>query len=392
MKIRKIALWCAMFALAIIAIVSLAAGVKNGMTTLKDFQWLPAKILASGQNPYLYSLKHLSWQGWPKIDANQVPSCLLLLYPWTLMSYAMANSFWALCNLAFTAIFCLYVFKLFFASDAPLKVKGNYWIVVLLLLSGMPLRMVIGNGQHLLFSLAFFAPALYYAMKKRENLAGVLLALCFFKYTSVAPMCLVFVAIGAWRTIMIGAGLHVAATVGCGIYLHENPITLVLQSFEVGAMLLTGAGCTDIVSALTRCGCDWASKLSLPMYAIFGVMSLLVAMRNCIGNVLLKLSTLTMLAIVMFYHRTYDLVALIIPCIWAMDVLLTNGKRNLARITALVILVNVAYVFYGLKILDVLGVCSLIYQLSVPIMEHVVALFLFVLCVQRPCQELESSH
>ena len=200
--------WCRLFLWGMAwgcAALSLAIGFKNGFREY-DFQWDPAKLLAMGDNPYIYSLGHkaIPYEGFMQkyIDANQVPSCLLLLLPFTYLPQLLANQIWDVCNLVFTAVFLCYLYKCFFAGKS---FADKFVWAVLVFLSGTPLRMLIGNGQHLMFSLAFFMPAYYYASKGRRYLSGVLLALSAFKYTTIAPLAFIFVFRRWWRPIGRGA-------------------------------------------------------------------------------------------------------------------------------------------------------------------------------------------
>ncbi len=349
-SVKNVCRWGGLSVLLVLAVVSLAVGLRNGIVNHVDFQWMPAKIMLGGENPYVYSLNHLPWRTWMQIDANQIPSCLLLLAPWTLMDYPLANAVWAFCNIVFTGMFLFFVYKVFFA-DASVAVRNGFVWIMLLLLCGTPLRVTIGNGQHVMFSLAFFMSALFCELQGRHVLSGVLMALCFFKYTTVAPMLLVFVMLRAWKPIVVGAGLHIAATLGLSLYLHESPVTLVLQSLKVGSML-TGAGDADPLSLLAFCDVSNHADFALPCYAFYGLLAFVVVW---IGkkDVVLKLAMLAVVANVMFYHRIYDFVTLVFPLVY---VLLhwTETDRCGRAVRALTV-VNVAWTFFGERVFAALG-------------------------------------
>ena len=368
--------------LALAAVVSLAQGLRNGIVNHIDFQWMPAKIMMDGENPYLYSLNNLPWRTWSRIDANQIPSCLLLLAPWTFLDYPVANTAWAVCNLLFIAVFVYYLYKTFFAKDAPIRLTFGFLFVALVFLVGTPLRMLVGNGQHLMFSLAFFMPALYYCLRGRPILSGVLMALCFFKYTTVAPLLLVFLGLRAWKAIFVGAGLHVLATLGVALYLHESPIVLVVQSLQTGAML-TGQGTSDLASLASVLGLSGVSTIALATYAVGGILAL------CIGwfgrrNIVWQLACLAVLSNVMFYHRGYDYVSLVFPLLFVVQLL--SVRRTLSKMERLIVgltAVDVMYMFFVMRVFPV--------PFLMPALEHVLLVCLLA-CRRRECVPLEKVN
>lgn len=362
--------------LALAAVISLAQGLRNGIVNHIDFQWMPAKIMMDGENPYLYSLNNLPWRTWSRIDANQIPSCLLLLAPWTLLDYPVANTVWAFCNLLFIAVFVCYLYKTFFAKDAPIRLPFGFLFVALVFLAGTPLRMLVGNGQHLMFSLAFFMPALYYCLRGRPVLSGVLMALCFFKYTTVAPLLLVFIGLRAWKAIAVGAGLHILATLGMALYLHESPIVLVVQSLQTGA-ILTGQGTSDLASLAHSFGIPCVSTIAFTTYAVCGILAL------CIGwfgrrDIVWQLACLSVLSNVMFYHRGYDYVSLVFPLLFAVQRL--SERRVLSKMERLIvglIALDVMYMFFVMRVVSV--------PLVMPILEHILLACLVVWPFTNSC-------
>ena len=348
--------------LALAAVVSLAQGLRNGIVNHIDFQWMPAKIMMDGENPYLYSLNHLPWRTWSRIDANQIPSCLLLLAPWTFLDYPVANTVWAVCNLLFIVVFVYYLYKTFFAKDVPIRLPFGFLFVALVFLAGTPLRMLVGNGQHLMFSLAFFMPAVYYCLRGRQVLSGVLMALCFFKYTTVAPLLLVFIGLRAWKAILVGAGLHVLATLGVALYLHESLIVLVIQSLQTGAML-TGQGTSDLASLASVLGLPGVSTIALATYVVCAILAL------CVGwfgrrNIVWQLACLAVLSNVMFYHRGYDYVSLVFPLLFVVQIL--SERRTLSKMESLIVVLIAVDVMYMSFVMRVFPVPFLM-----PVLEHV---------------------
>ena len=330
------------------AALSLAVGFKNGFQEF-DFQWDPAKLLAMGDNPYPYSLEHkaIPYEGFMQkyIDANQVPSCLLLLLPFTFLPQLLANQVWDVCNLFFTAVFLLYLYKSFFEGRA---VADRFVWVALLFLSGTPLRELLGAGQHLMFSFAFFMPAYYYSTKGRWTLSGVLLALSAFKYTTIAPMAFIFLFRRWWRPVLIAVVLHLVATIGCGLYIHESPFVLVVQSLKVGAGLTAGGAC-DLASLMRQIGLDQYRTIWATIYYVVfsGLLVGLLFMKK--RDDLLSLSLLGVISSVMFYHRSYDFVVLVFPL--ALVLVNKGNETQPFRILKWVVYIMIFWAFYGMRIL-----------------------------------------
>ena len=151
--IRKFVFICVWSVLTLLVIASVLQGVSNGFRLI-DFQWKPIRLMMIGENPYLYSINKVPFLG-GVVDANQVPSCLLLLAPFAFLSYQTATIIWAFCNLVFTFLFMIFLYRLFKWKGCSSQVFIFLSIVLLL---STPWRVLIGNGQHLLFSLAFFIP------------------------------------------------------------------------------------------------------------------------------------------------------------------------------------------------------------------------------------------
>ena len=366
----------------ILVAVSIAIGVKNGWREF-DFQWDPAKLLAMGDNPYLYSLEHkaVPYEGFMQkyVTANQLPSCLLLLLPFTFLPQLLANQVWDIFNLFFSATFLFYFYRVFFKGR---HASHMFPLMVVLLFVGTPWRVLIGNGQHLMFSLAFFFAAYYYSTKGRDTLSGILLALSAFKYTTIAPMAFIFVVERKWKPLLIAASMHIVATIACGLYLNTSPVTLVAQSLQVGAML-TSSGRADIASMLTQFQIGDAGLIATIGYCVFGTLLVSVALVNSRDS-LLKLSTFAILSNVMFYHRGYDFVTLLLPLAYV----ITSGFRKsvLHQLVLLLSALSVAWIFFGSKLLHI---ASRFDVLICTALQHAL---LFALLATVFCHSCKSNH
>lgn len=318
----------------------------NGLREF-DFQWDPAKLLMMGDNPYLYTLEHkaIEHPGFMQqyIDANQFPSCLLLLAPWTLLPQLAANYAWSFCNVVFSVVFLVFLYKTFFEGR---EYSHHFAWVPVLLLTGVPWRVLVGNGQHLMFSLAFFMPAYYYATKEKWSLSGVLLALSGFKYTTIAPIALVFVVHKWWKPVCIALTLHIAANIWAGFHLHESPLTLIIQSLQCSGRL-TAQGDADMASLVSYFGCGGAEGWATVGYVVFGLALLVIVLRKSCRNDTLTLSLLAVISNIMFYHRAYDFVSMIFPLAFVLANL--HDKRLHVRVVSFLSMLNILWLFWPAK-------------------------------------------
>lgn len=307
---------------------------------LLDFQWDPAKILVRGENPYLYTLEGRTFMG-QIVHGNQVPSCLLLLTPWTLIPIQFASKTWVASNLFFTCMCLFYIRRIWFADD--IRRPFGFAFVALALFSMGCTHNLLSVGQHLLFSLAFFFAGYHYAQQGRTWLSGIMVAFSLFKYTTIFPLLLIFIVLRQYKPLIIAAAIHIALTVFAGIWTGYSPVVLILQSFEVSNKLLLGEGIGDIASVLHMCGVADYGSYAIYGYAFFSVLFLLVAFTGR-KDPLLKLSIFAVGSNFMFYHRGYDLVVWIIPLIYA--TLLADKRDWKSRVIVAITFACVAFCCY----------------------------------------------
>ena len=342
-------IWLFGAVLTVAAAASVVAGFVNGWREY-DFQWDPAKLLFMKDNPYLYTLqrKPVLHPGFMQqyIDANQVPSCLMLLAPFTLLPQLTANYVWDVCNLLFTATFLLLVWKLWLKE----KGAGVFWVVTCLFLAGMPWRNLVGNGQHLMFSLSFFIASIWAAERRRFWLAGILLAFSMFKYTTTAPMALVFICRRELKPLIVCGVMHIAMTLWAGWWLDECPVALILQAFTAGSMLVA-QGQADIASLVVSLSSSKADARfwAFAGYVIWGFVCAFVALwRRHDNDWYLRLTILAIASNVLCYHRSYDFVTLIFPMV--LVVRDWPAKKIIDRMIVGITALNVGWFFWGMKI------------------------------------------
>ena len=300
--------------LALMALVSLGAGAKNAVMFSQDFQWDAAKALCLKMDPYelsqnpdgVYENTSLSEfyrlftdEGLKqKMEANQFPSLLLLLFPYTLFGPFTARILWLVSNVLFTVGIAFLLKKTLFKELSDFE----YYVVILLMIAGTPFRNQLGVGQHTLFSFFFFMLALWLdktEIKGQRTLISLSLAVCYFKYTLTAPLVLYFIYRKRYREVAASVITHVVLTVFSALWLKKSVLYMLTAPLKV-AMNLSSEGGLDI-GALTGGG-----TVSLVIGGMIGVFLVILSVRLPEGNDNLLLGVLILWSLIMTYHRTYD--------------------------------------------------------------------------------------
>lgn len=327
--------WTVLYLLmALMAIVSIYEGIANGLVWSQDFQYDAATALRSGYDPYDMSLsfdeeslpdvpclkgfyEYYDGLGTPqRMEANQFPSLLYILVPYTLMPYNAARVMWVMTNIICTAVIIWLLKKTFMVQvDERL-----YPVFMMLMLAGTPWRNQMGVGQHTLFAVAFFLLAVFVTEggKQEEQeetkpalitpgdvAAGLLLSLSYLKYTVTAPLALYFIYKRKWKAFLISLVPHILLT-GVAAAVLKKPYTdMIIKPLKV-ASALAGEGSIDI-GALTK-----GSPAGLFVTATVMLFLLGMAFLMPKGNDELFISLAALLSLVMTYHRTYDFFIMII--------------------------------------------------------------------------------
>ena len=304
--------------LVLLAAVSAGRGVWNATArpnASQDFQWDSARVLLQRQNPYAAALS-----GAPtavdgiqpgRIEPNQVPSCLILLWPFAALPWPLAKWAWAMANLGFTGLLLAVTFRLFLPGAPAWK----YVAVTCLFLIGTPWRNLIGNGQHLLFSLAFFVWAVALAERGRPLRSGLVLALSFFKYTTIFALLPLFLKKRWGMPILIAFGVHGVLHLFACIWLRTDPITLMLQPLRIGARLRAN-GIVDVFALWQRLAPDRTVFVPAAAGLLLLGAGIVLARRAQAGADLLALSFLAVLSMLVVYHHNYDFVVFLFPLVW----------------------------------------------------------------------------
>ncbi len=304
-------------ALVVCAALSAFQGAKNAVEFSQDFQWDAARALRDGMDPYEMSyLSQISEEDAPalaafyrmftdrgltqKMEANQFPSLLMLLFPMTYFDPVLAKHLWLVLNLAFTAGIAV-LLRLTFFEDAD---KYEYAAVILLMLAGTPYRNQIGVGQHTLFAFFFYMLAVYIdKTDSKRGVSGCILTafglfVSYFKYTLTAPLALYFVYRKRYRELALSIAAHIALTEVFAIRLGRSFLYMIKAPIEV-ASNLTAEGGIDL-------GVFLKSPLCYGVAFIIIILLMVITVKMPQGEGNLLVSLLILWSLILTYHRTYD--------------------------------------------------------------------------------------
>ena len=340
LRLRKIIL----FIMGVLAAVSLIQGCKNAILVSQDFQWDAAKALVMGIDPYDESLSPSGVlppefeKYYLQMEANQFPSLLLLLYPYTLLPPLAARYAWLCSNLLFTAGIIVLLKKTFLGKADDF----TFAFFMLLMIAGTPYRNQLGVGQHTLFSFFFFLLAVY-CIDRQEGYvhtggraagtgtvqagaagnrkcfswkAAAALFVSYFKYTLTVPLALYFVYRKRYRELSFSAGLHVALTAVCAGMLGESYINMILKPLRVSSKLAAEGG-LDLGALLS--GSPLSYVLGILILAGLFAFSLIEGLKSERSSESSQsapssalISMLTLWALIVTYHRTYDFFVIVV--------------------------------------------------------------------------------
>jgi hypothetical protein len=215
----------ALWAGTVLALLSVADGMRNAVVRSQDFQWSPTRLLTRHVDPWTV---YLAGDPNHRILLSQIPNYLhelyVLLLPLGWLSFAHAKIFWALCNLALLLLSCACIVRLYALPPR------QAWLFCVLVGTGTPARVVLGNGQ--LTALVVAALALW-AVASSASLRGLLLGLSYAKY-SVAPPLAIFLALRQrWRLLAYSLLPPLAGFLFVYGWLRTTPLhVLLLEPFR----------------------------------------------------------------------------------------------------------------------------------------------------------------
>lgn len=300
--------------LSLMAAVSLIKGCMNAARVSQDFQWDAAKALSLNLDPYMISMHPdekieveglreyyslYEQAGTPqKMEANQFPSLLMLLIPYTMMRPLTARYAWLISNLIFTAII-LAVLRATFLKNAD---RFCYAAVCLLIIAGTPYRNQLGVGQHTVFAFCFFLLAVFFDSKEEayaKVLTPICLFICFFKYTVTAPLAIYFIYKKRILSLITAVLGHVAFTIMWAIRLNRSIADMIIEPLKVASNLSSEGG-LDLGAVFG------GSVISYVLLIVIGLGLVIIAVRMEEGHDNWFFAVLIMWSLILMYHRTYD--------------------------------------------------------------------------------------
>lgn len=296
--------------LLLLALASAAIGTLFGLDHSQDLQWDEARLFLEGTNPYLFHLE----PGRPLPDyitpgtlgLTQMPSQVLLFAPVALASFETAKGLWILVNFAATPAFVLLSARLFRPDRF-----GAFGLAALMLLfvASMPWRITIGNGQYCLIAMTLFLVALHFYRKRRLGLATLFSALALIKYTLVLPFFALFLHRKKDTALVLAGALliHAGLTVMAGLLVGERPDVLVRQSLTIAASI-TEAGAYDLFAFQARVAPELGRAVPMALSALIIALTVAMCWWKEVGS--RELAALSIVSIVIVYHRSYDAIVL----------------------------------------------------------------------------------
>lgn len=297
----------------LMAVGSLLLAINKGLSGSVDFQWDAAKLLADRINPYdatrldsSYNRLYADWYG--KVEANQFPSLLWLLFPYTLLSAQTAKVAWLISNLFFLVGIIVLLRTLFWKKMD----KIDFILLVTMLLASGCVRSQIHLGQHSLYAFFFFLLSVWLSKGKKRILSGLALSASYFKYSITAPLMLFFLYKKKYKEVIVSFIPHIVLTLFSSWWLGVDPITILLQPIRQATTLLTGCGFADLSSVFYGLGISGnifniatvVIFLGLFLWVVFGKEKISEYGMICI---------LSLWSLIFMYHRRYDYFLLILP-------------------------------------------------------------------------------
>ncbi len=346
--------------LALAAAASLAAGVRNAVLWSQDFQYDAAKALVCGYDPYDLSLapesgydeigqlrdfyEYFENMGTPqRMEANQFPSLLYILAPYTFLPWKTAKTAWLLTNLLCSAVIAR-LLRHTFLKDTQFHLYAAF---MLLMIAGTPWRNQLGVGQHTLFAFMFFLAAAALEEKGYWIPASLALSLSYLKYTVTAPLALYFLYKRKWKTFLCSLIPHLIGTAAAAAVLKEPLPDMILKPLKV-ASALSGEGSIDIGVWLRNPGLTAAFTGLLFAVLLFAVLKLEPGRDRTV------LALLILCSLIMTYHRSYDFFVIIAAAgLFQEENLFPEGERGrkLWMLSAVWYVILLCWFFFGMRFL-----------------------------------------
>lgn len=302
--------------LAVMAAVSVYQGIRNALVFSQDFQWDAAKSLFLRVDPYDVSMGKTdalsqdlqafydyydSIDAPQRMEANQFPSLLMLLFPYTFLAQDTARIAWLITNLLCTVGIIVLLRKTFLRETD----RFVFYVLVLLMLAGTPYRNQLGVGQHTLFSLFFFLLAVWLLEKKGGSIPAILcLAVSYFKYTLTGVLAIYLIYKKKWKELFCSVGIHIVLTGIAAISLQESFANMLIKPLKVSSALISEGG----LDFGTLIG---GSIAFIPAFLVMAGLLVLALKADTNGDGML-IAVLLLWSLIILYHRTYDFFTLVL--------------------------------------------------------------------------------
>ncbi len=340
---------------SVLALLSIADGIRNSILHSLDFQWSPARLLAHHLDPWA---TYLAGDPGHRILLNQVPNDLHEIYvamlPFGYLPLLPAKIIWATINLVLVLLSCRLVAQMYELS------RRKAWLFALLVLTSTSARVTIGNGQ--VTALVLTSLALW-AVAHTSRSRGLLLGIAWAKY-SVPPLLAAFLLLRRrWRLLFYSLLPPAAGFLFFYAWLHTPFWTLLWEPFRTATNNVS-PGLANIMAVseialrhpplfrpapdafyLSPAGgwmavipylCGIALALGIAMYFF-------ARGKQVDGRILM--ACLTTACLVCFKHQIYDFLFLMFPLAVAM-----RAESNAARSWLLGL---IAYFWYGERLLHI---------------------------------------
>lgn len=281
-----------------------------------------SKLLMSGQNPYLSSIKYIQ-ENMPNISLQGLdfaggrsmypPSAHIMFIPFYafLFSPQAAKISWLFWNLLFLIII-YYVFSKRYLAQLP---KKYAYIFICLLIGASSTKTNLSLGQTALFSFAAFLLSLAFS---NSFLRGLSFTFAISKPSLMVLFCFYYLFRKQYKTIMIALFIHIFTTWIIAIWLRTSPFQLfkdyalkvfLLVSYEsaVSFLFQTNGVSLKTIFYLLHLSSNTITMLTVFLYCL-AIVSIYI--HRYVSEIQL-FGLISILTVLIDYHQHYDFTILL---------------------------------------------------------------------------------
>jgi hypothetical protein len=311
------------------------------------------------------------------VPANTAPM-VLLLTPFSYVSWSLAKVLWMVCNLVFMIAIPFMVFRVLPKGD-PLGLfeKAILWLSFI---SFFGTRNIAGNGQTSLLVFALMLVTLI-TMNKNGLLAGIALGLALSKYSLSLPIFIFLLLKKKFRIAFIGAGVQIFGIFILYLITQASPYQI-LEGYIQILRIHTGLPGIHLATL-------FPDQTLLPLLATL-LMTVMVAVFILKGRVkigahaehgmtspdiqledLITVTILVLWTLLVAYHRAYDTFLAILFIALTIYILATSLKWQLTKIERTFLTISL-FIYIVIMCLPARGIS----MLGVPVDNDFVATWL----------------